>query len=283
MPRYDGEKHHTRKSALEAKRGDLDFRFCRDCLFSFNGAWDQSLMDYQVEYEASRSTSGYFNEYLVGVADDVNKIFDVSGKTVVEIGCGDGQFLKTLREKNKFAGYGFDPSLTAPSVDKKADLKFIRGYFKYDSIASPPDIIILRHILEHQDNPKSFFDSILAGSPAAREINIYIEIPAWEWIVDNNFIFVFSYEHCSYHSQYSLARIMESYGFHPLKIAYSFDNEYLQYFGVNKKTNFTGSRSRESIVEQTERFAKGLPTLLETCKEILKAEGAVLWGGPERV
>lgn len=284
MPKYNLERHYDRKSALNAKRGNLRFYFCCNCSFAFNALFDSSQMDYQVDYESSRSHSKYFDNYLDKVCKDLDSVFNVSNKTIVEVGCGDGQFLKKLCGNYKFKGYGFDPSLATNNIEQSRDLEFIKGYYSYNSLKIPPDIIVFRHILEHQKDPYLFFEKIIPKIKTNNKISIYIEVPTWEWIIDNNSIYAFQYEHCSYYSQYSIEYALKRHSFHPKKISFTFDNEYLQYYGVNfpvpKAPKHTEGKFKENIIEKSELFKRRIQIFLEEFKRWVSGflDDAVLWG-----
>ena len=125
LPCYVLERHYTRKDALAAKTGDVDFYFCLGCQFAFNNTFDSSLMDYLLDYESSRTHSEYIDDYLYSVCGEINDIFPVTGKTVVEIGCGDGHLLMKVRELFEFKGWG-EPSLSRTQTNIVCkDIKFV--------------------------------------------------------------------------------------------------------------------------------------------------------------
>ena len=70
---------------------------------------------------------------------------------MLEIGCGNGEFLSLLCELGNNTGIGFDPTYTPGRVDSKTHnrLTFIQDYFssKYANIAA--DFIFCKMTLEH--------------------------------------------------------------------------------------------------------------------------------------
>jgi len=293
LPKYNLERHFDRDSALGVQKGRIEFYLCQKCLFVFNAAFGETGMDYAVDYENSRSNSKYFQEYLIQTCKTLDEVFSVRNKTVVEIGCGDGQFLNELRRRYNFDGYGYDPSLNTNMISRSIgnkyaqDLHFVQGYYRSGSLDTVPEIIILRHIVEHQKNPTSFFESILSMPEDGRATNIYIEVPAWEWIVDNNWILAFSYEHCSYNSQFSIDTILGLYGYVAKKILFSFAGEYLQYYGMHQsnqdqeRTNTEKNSSvKQSIIKKSLQFTMHVPYVLMNLKKYLEdfSDNAVLWG-----
>ena len=104
-------------AARAVTRGDLDLVACEFCGFIFNQAFDFSRLTYGKDYDSTRSLSGYFNDYLDGLVYDMVEHQGVRNCTIVEVGCGQGEFLKKLVEYPgaNNVGYGFDPSYIGPA------------------------------------------------------------------------------------------------------------------------------------------------------------------------
>ena len=100
-----------------------------------------------------------------------------------------------------------------------------------------PDLLVLRHVLEHQSNVKEFISNISHENPEY----IFIEIPCYEFVSRKNYHF-FSYEHCSYFSKHSLKLLMSKFGYEniflnmflTMKILYQF-LEKIKNLLMNKK------------------------------------------------
>ena len=93
LPVHQNVLAATAEDALASTCGDLDLRLCRGCGFVFNLAFDQALMRYAPEYESSQAHSPYFKSYLDALVAELTRRHPLEGKTVVEIGCGKGEFL----------------------------------------------------------------------------------------------------------------------------------------------------------------------------------------------
>ena len=283
VPKYNLERHLTREAALQAPRGVLDFRFCTTCQFAFNAAFDQAEMDYAVDYEASRSSSTCFLDYLDRLCEELNAIWAIGGKRIVEVGCGDGQFLLSLRRNYQFHGYGFDPSFSMGRIANAfEDVQFVRGYYRPDALSVAPDVVILRHILEHQRDPQTFLSRVLPRAHPG--VRVYIEVPAWEWIVDHLQIQAFSYEHCSYYSKLAIQHALERCGVAVEKVTYGFADEYLQYYGCGgsspRPERHPPSDASIGLIQRTEAFRRIIPRLVDAVREALisRYADAVLWG-----
>ena len=292
QPRYALQRHTNRQSALQCKKENVHFIFCANCQFAYNQNFDPSVMDYQEDIETSRKCSEYFNNYIISVCRQVNEVFSVRGKKIVEIGCGDGQFLIELRKLFVYEGWGFDPSLLRINkIPRYKDIRFLPDYYNSDYLNRKPDLIVLRHILEHITDPKEFLTPIVQKEQA-HPLGIYVEVPSWEWIVDNDQVIMFSNDHCSYYSKNSLDLALSICGFKCEKICVTFEDEYLQYFGKKNSLNDTLELQKKYGAEQlneytgadlnskTKAFINRIPKVLDRFKSFFNetSNDAVLWG-----
>ncbi len=75
-------------------RGDLRLGFCAACGFITNTAFDPSLQDYGVAYEETQGFSPTFNAFAHELARRwVDALRPRAASSVLEIGCGKGEFL----------------------------------------------------------------------------------------------------------------------------------------------------------------------------------------------
>lgn len=84
-------------SALEYPMGNVSLAVCRACGFIQNTLFDASLVDYSVPTEESQAYSPRFRDFSDGVIDDLVTRHRLS--TVLEVGCGKGDFLIDLAER----------------------------------------------------------------------------------------------------------------------------------------------------------------------------------------
>lgn len=87
---------HSREEALALPCGPLHLAHCRRCGFITNTGFDPASQDLSARYEASQAFSATYTSFAQTVARRWADRFSLSGKTVVEIGCGKGEF-STLR------------------------------------------------------------------------------------------------------------------------------------------------------------------------------------------
>lgn len=225
----------TMESAISIPRGILNLYFCRDCGFIFNEQFDASNLRYGGDYENNQACSPYFNNYLDGLIQDILQPGHAGNRNIIEIGCGNGLFLKKLVGGSDAGarGIGFDLSYSGPDTDLDGRLEFRRSYFSPEGFDLPADIIICRHVIEHIHEPLEFMlrlKKALIKSPDAR---LFFETPCVEWILANTVIWDFFYEHCSYFSDTSIKSLFDSAGFEVAQLKRVFNGQYMWVEVVN--------------------------------------------------
>ena len=104
---------------------------CKDCGFIYNSAFDASLQNYSEDCEETQGFSPTFSKFHRELAEAVVDRFDLHGKTVLEIGCGKGEFLELLCEIGGNKGIGFDPAFRPDRLDipEGMDLRVYQEFF----------------------------------------------------------------------------------------------------------------------------------------------------------
>src|SRR5262249_45227237 len=136
--------------------------FCQTCGFISNVIFDSGLMRYTAGYEEQQSFSARFNLFAQELARHLVDRYDLRNKSLVEIGCGKGDFLAMLCELGNNRGVGVDPSyipgrLTSPAADR---ITFIRDFYseRYSDLGG--DLICCRHTLEHIPRTRRFVETV---------------------------------------------------------------------------------------------------------------------------
>ena len=140
----------------------------------------------------------------------------------MEIGHGDGIFLKKIFNLEKYSFkkiIGYDPSSNLINKNNKKNLKFFKKYYTKKDIIKP-DLLILRHTLEHISNVKKFLKLILNENPKF----VFIEVPCKSFVYKDNF-HCYSNEHCSYFDSYSLQILLKYVGYKKLNLKKAFNGE----------------------------------------------------------
>jgi hypothetical protein len=178
--------YDTRAEALACPRGMVTLAQDQKSGLVFNRTFNSTLMVYDVQYQNEQAVSGAFREHLDDIAGVIKSRFrDMS---LLEVGCGKGHFLARLREAG-FAAQGIDPTYEGD------DPTILKEYFTA-STGIRADGLVLRHVLEHVEDPYTFLRNLKDANGGAGKI--YIEVPALEWILANRAWFDIFYEHVNY-------------------------------------------------------------------------------------
>jgi SAM-dependent methyltransferase len=271
-------------SAITIERGDLSLVVCEDCGFVFNQAFDLSKLSYGKYYDNNQTCSPSFDKYLSELADYLVLEKEVKNCSIVEVGCGQGEFLrKLLAVKNwENQGYGFDPSYVGLETDLDGRLKFEKRYYDSECTSIPADVVICRHVIEHVPEPLKLLGAVkqaLVNSPKAR---VFFETPCVEWILRNLVIWDFFYEHCSYFTAQSLTTAFEASGFQVENVRHVFGGQYLWLEATlpHKQMDITKNPKSTSLLAQN--FATEEQRLKEEwairIKELSFQGKVALWG-----
>jgi SAM-dependent methyltransferase len=220
---------NTKEAARTLTSGELELVICDDCGFIFNQAFDLSRLSYGEDYDNTQSCSAYFDAYMDGLVKDMVERFGVRNCTIVEVGCGKGEFLKKLVNYPgaNNTGFGFDPSYVGPLTDLNGRLQFRTCYYDESCTDIAADVVVCRHVIEHVPVPLDILRSVrdaLALSPKAR---VFFETPCVEWILRHRVIWDFFYEHCSLFTAQSLGLAFHRAGFAVERVEHIFGGQYL--------------------------------------------------------
>lgn len=188
---------------------------CTSCSFIYNGAFDPKLTEYDASYENALHFSGVYRQYANREADALINRYDVRGKRIVDIGCGDGQFLSLLCQLGGNYGIGYDPSYVP---DEHADplhpdVQIETRYYTQNDMRLGADLIVSRQVLEHIADPLGFLQSLRDGLDDRFETVLSIEVPNAEHLVRDLSVWDIIYEHCNFFTEPALRRVFERSGF----------------------------------------------------------------------
>mgnify|MGYP000616252379 CR=1 FL=1 len=235
----------TREEALAAPRAEIDLACCGGCGLIWNTAYDPSLVEYRARYENSLHFSPRFQQYARGLARRLIDGYHLEGARVVEIGCGQGDFLRMLAQEGCRC-VGFDPSY-APKAEGRGEnapgMRIVRDYYGPQHAGEAADLVCSRHVLEHIARPLEFLAMVRRslepgedsrGEPGG-EASIagggvpvfFVEVPnAMATLVDLA-VWDVIYEHCCYFTAVSLRELLERAGFEVLRVSEEFDGQFL--------------------------------------------------------
>lgn len=211
LPVLQNKVYSTKKEAEGAVTGEVVLVQDENTGLIYNAAFDPGLIQYDENYQNEQAFSEAFRRHLDDVSGIIERNF--SGCNLLEVGCGKGYFLEHLKNKG-FSIKGIDPAYEGSDPD------ILKAPFEPGS-GVEGDAIVLRHVLEHIQDPLGFLGSI-ASANGGKGL-IYIEVPCFDWICTNRAWFDIFYEHVNY---FRLADFYRMFG-SVVEAGYVFNRQYL--------------------------------------------------------
>ena len=277
----------NREEALAIPRKDIVLTFCNGCGFIFNSAFDTTIDYYTKGYEDQQGFSPTFVKFITGVTERFIERHGIRNKRVIEIGCGKGDFIRLISKLGGNKGVGIDPAYVPGRGEEVEGVEFIKEFYSEKHGGIEADCICCRHTLEHIHDTKGFMDTIRASIKENHPV-LFFEVPCIVRILDIQAFWDIFYEHCTYLSPGSLARLFRGAGFEVLDMYLEYDNQYL--FIEAKASDGAPSNIlplEESVAElkdKAKHFVEQINIQLGQWRERLsgfKAAGkkVVVWGG----
>lgn len=283
VPVHQHLVYRNETSARNALRADLNMVVCTHCGFIFNCRYDPSKLEYGQGYDNSQLHSPLFNEYLDKLARDLVINKGVTGSIIVEIGCGQGQFLRKLVDFPGAANtaHGYDPSYSGPLAECNGALSFHAQFYHADKRFEAADVVISRHVIEHIQKPVEFLQNIRDTLQGGVGTRLFLETPCARWLLKKKVIWDFFYEHCSLFSAESMTTALGRAGLEMTVVDHVFGGQYLWIeaaLGENESTTmFPGD-----IVELAENFqrneARWRERWTKRIRKLTRQGGLGIWG-----
>lgn len=219
----------TREAAIDYPKGDIALGFCKSCGFIFNSAFDAALVKYLSMYEATQRFSPTFSAFAQEQARRLIDRYDLNDKTVLEIGCGNGEFLNLLCKLGGNRGVGFDPSYMAEHSDRilQNNVTFIKDFYSEKYAGYQADFVCCKMTLEHLQHTADFVGMVRRAIGRNSDTIVFFQVPDVTRILKDCAFEDIYYEHCSYFSPGSLARLFRKCGFDVLRLDTEYEGQYL--------------------------------------------------------
>jgi SAM-dependent methyltransferase len=275
----------TSSEALAVERGDLHLVFCRSCAFIYNRSFDAARVPYGAHYENSLNFSPAFRRFADELTRRLVDRYAVRGGRVIEIACGNGEFLSALCAQGECDGVGFDPSYVASRgpQELRGRIEVRAEQYSEAHAGLPAELVCCRHALEHMEDPLGFLRMLRRALEAQRDTVLYFEVPNGTWILDEFDLWDLIYEHFGYFCRESLGHLFRRAGFEVLDSGEAFDRQFLW---VEARPGDAGPAERPDTREMEARVEAFADTCREKVRswdrelEILAGQGrrAAVWG-----
>jgi SAM-dependent methyltransferase len=281
----------TRVEALSYPRGIISLALCPACGYVANIAFDPALAEYSDRYEGSQSCSSTFDAFHRNLAEQLTQRYRLYDKNIIEIGCGKGEFLRLLCETGGNRGIGFDPSIHREDATPLPgeNVTFIKDYYSEKYAGYSADLICCKMTLEHIPTPFDFLSGLRRTIGERIETVVFFQVPDAARIFEQAALEDIYYEHCSYFTKGSLARLLWAGGFHPLRIYSEYGGQYLMIEGAPRV--MAGGKSdsffEEADIGTMRRYVRDFPKKWKVKAETWRSSltefqnrgiRAVLWG-----
>jgi hypothetical protein len=144
----------------------------------------------------------------------------------LEIGCGRGEFTEMLHHMSGCRAIGVDPVVDTSSADD-APVRFIADLYSEAYAHLLGDLVVCRHTLEHVPDAGDFVRMIRRALGRRPEAVVAIEVPDALRVLREGAFWDLYYEHCSYFTPGSLARLFRASAFDLLDVRREYDEQYL--------------------------------------------------------
>lgn len=267
--------------------GSLLLAFCERCGFIQNVRFDPELVDYSKPTEESQAFSPRFNEFARGLADDLVTRLGLEGKSVLELGCGKGDFLRLLVERGMGPALGIDPGFLPNRDDFGSDVEFRREWYGASDTDLTADLVISRHLMEHVPNVGEFFGWIRESAHNTSGSVVFTEVPDTARVLREGAFWDVYHEHCSYFTLGSLARTIRRAGMSVTRLDFGFDGQYLLAESVlaeNGGVVLPQEESADDVGKLVESFAAEADAAIgrwrKTIESVLSSgQSVAVWGG----
>ncbi|MFT4825337.1 MAG: SAM-dependent methyltransferase [Halioglobus sp.] len=292
LPTQDGVMSSTKINALGAVRGAIQLRHCKTCGYVGNEGHDSAKVSFD-DYDFSNDNSPMYSRYTQELCDRLIGRYDLNLKSIVDIGCGDGEFLRALCTLGNNKGVGIDPGFDHSTgvQDSGEDIAFLREYYSQEHAKFQSDLVTSRHVISISNDPLTLVRLIRKNLAQKSQAVVYFETPNVRYTFGQKIIWNVAYEHRSWFSTESLRYLIELAGFEVLDIDLCWNDTFL-YVEARPTDTFVPPRKPDpdkliDLERDIRGFSAGFLELMEahTCKiSEIKAQGkkTIAWGAGAR-
>lgn len=290
IPIHSVQLLKTKEKALTYPKRDIKLGFCEKCGFISNISFDSTVHEYSNEYESTQIYSTTFNVFARKLAQSLIDRYDLYGKDIIEIGCGQGEFISMLCELGKNRGKGFDPAyIPGGNLNlEKNKVSILKDFYseKYANIQC--DFLCCRMTLEHIFDTADFIRTVKKSIQDKPDTIVFFQVPDVRRILKDQAFWDIYYEHCSYFSPGSLAKLFRNNGFEIIDLYIDYDDQYIMLgarLGHGEKFNLLPEEEDlAQLKSQVDLFTRNCITKINAWKsyfENARKNGSrvVLWGG----
>lgn len=283
IPTMDGVMCNSKEEAIKAIRGQIILRFCHSCGYIGNEGHDLAKISFD-DYDFSNAHSPIFARHTKEICNRLINSYNLYDKKILDVGCGDGYFLKTICQNGQNRGVGIDPGFDFSNFKKNGtDLTFIRDYYSKKHAYIQPDLLTSRHVINVINDPVAFIKSIRINLGGLEDSIVYFDVPNVNYTLGDKIIWNVVYEHRSWFSETSLKYLLERCGFEVLHIATCWNGEYLSIEAKPAKDWASPQVIDQSKVQGLAQITEAFKSEFEKIKSTSKLKIDQLKTGQKRI
>ena len=276
--------------AADYPRRPLELAFCEDCGFIYNRVFEAGVHEYGPQYDGTQEFSGTFSRFAKELVQRLVDQYDLRGRTVLEIGCGKGEFLVSLCRAGGCRGIGIDPAVTPDRAPDTSglDVQFIADFYGPDHAHLGAEFVSCRHTLEHISDVQAFVSRVRDTVGARQDVPVFFETPDARRVLSEGAFWDIYYEHCSYFTAGSHARLFRRCGFDVVDLSLEYGGQYLLQVARPTAAPTEAQLPLERDLDEVRELAAAFPDVIETChqrwrdfvvREAERGKRVALWGG----
>lgn len=217
----------TAEEARNLPSGRIQLAHCAHCGFVYNRVFDPRLGEIGAQYESSQAASAHFGSFAKSLAQDWVTRYRLTGKTVLEVGCGGGDFLRQLVKCGVGKAIGIDPLADGAGKARTPGIELIARSFDITQAHLAADALVCRHTLEHIQEVHGFLSLVRDWAAADPQRVVLFEIPDAERVFAERAFWDIYYEHCNYFTEQTATNAFVLAGLEVTRIARVYDDQYL--------------------------------------------------------
>ncbi|WP_166819833.1 class I SAM-dependent methyltransferase [Thalassoroseus pseudoceratinae] len=283
----------TYEEAISHPMGEVRLGLCEGCGFITNTRFDPSLLNYSSKCEDTQHFSAHFNRYADSLANRLVNDLGIREKTVVEIGSGGGDFLELICRVGENFGIGIDPASDPKRLahSDSSRIRFLPEYYSERHSKLAADAILCRHSLEHIPKTKELLTTVRKSIGNRLETQVFFELPDTGRVLREAAFWDIYYEHCSYFTMGSLARLFRETDFDVTHLWTEYGDQYICLVATPAVAptlpHLPDEFDLDSIHDDVERFQTELGKTVRLWHDRFNEFAAsgkkvVIWGGSSK-
>ena len=219
----------SRREAVSFPRGDIRLAFCDECGFVHNAAFAPERLEYSARYDPTQAFSPTFNRWHERLAQELIDRHGLHGKEIIEIGCGKGEFLALLCRLGGNRGMGFDPAFERDrlSTTPGEHVEYVADFYSEKYAGLSADFVCCKMTLEHIAPVADFVRTVRTTVGHRPGTTVFFQVPDARRILEDCAFWDIYYEHCSYFTAGSLARLFRRSELEVQRVEREFDAQYV--------------------------------------------------------